>query len=67
MSDFDWNGNDRRDIGDDYTAYSIISDDDDSSGGSGGGGRPPKGGSDGGCAVYILTGLILWRILRLIF
>lgn len=68
MSDYDWNGSGHSDIGDDYIAYRIISDDDSGSGGSGGsGGRKPPGSGGAGCGTMLLTALILWLILRLIF
>ena len=56
MSGFDWNGNNRSDLGDEYIDYRIATDDD------GGEHKPSKGGT-GGCGWGLLLAILIIAII----
>lgn len=56
MNGFDWNGNDRRDMGDEYIDYRIAADDDSIEH------KASKGGN--GCVWGMLMALLILAIIR---
>lgn len=56
MNGFDWNGNDQRDMGDEYIDYRIAADDDGTEH------KASKGGN--GCVWGMLMALLILAIIR---